>query len=598
MPAGLTILLFVGVIFGFMVPKFQATLLHEKKLLIKELVGNVCNLLEHYHQRQLTGELAKAEAQQRVLERIRAMRYGPENKDYFWVHSLDSRMVMHPYRSDLEGQSIANLQDSEGKNFITAMNQMVQTSPSHDGYINYRWQWKDVPDTDVPKMSYVRLFEPWGWVVGTGIYPEDIRAEVDTVTNDFQRILIIALAVIIVFCVYLIVHGVRDEMQRQESQRRLHESFERFKTVMDSLKAYVSVNDVETHEVLFLNESAKKTFGDGVGRPCWQVLQRNQSGPCDFCPNPQLLDETGKPRGMCQWEFRDSKTKQWYECHDQIIHWVDGRRARLEIARDITERKASEQEREQLLKSLAIKNDELESIVYIASHDLRSPLINIQGFSGELESSYKRLSEILDGSGNLSQQPELHSLLADDIPEALGYVKAGTDKMQMLVNGLLQLSRLGIAELEIQKLDMAALIRKVISACQYQINTLGAKIDYDGLPPCRGDAKLVNQVFTNLIDNALKYAHPERKPRITISGRVENGRVEYAISDNGVGIEACHLSKLFNMFSRFHPKVSFDGVGLGLTIVKRIVDILEGEVRVESEEGKGSVFYVTLPAAE
>ncbi len=171
--------------------------------------------------------------------------------------------------------------------------------------------------------------------------------------------------------------------------------------------------------------------------------------------------------------------------------------------------------------------------------------------------------------------------------------------MQMLINGLLQLSRLGIAELNVQTLDMEALLRAVVSECQYQISSLDAQVVFDRLPACRGDYKLVNQVFTNLIDNALKYAHPQRSPRIEISGRWVNGQIEYAVADNGEGIEQRHLTKIFDMFCQCNSrKTAVDGVGLGLTIVKRILDMLDGQIRVESEYDKGSVFFVTLPAAE
>lgn len=597
LPAGLAVVLFMCITFGYTMPKFRQALLHEKQLLIKELVKNVCTLLEHYHQRQLAGELTVDEAQRRVLERIRVLRYGAENKDYFWVHTLEPRMLMHPYRMELEGENIADLRDSSGKPFFRDINRLVTTSPTRDGCVDYLWQWNDEPREEFPKLSYVRLFEPWGWVVGTGIYLDDVQAEVASVSREFQRNMLVAFLLLAAFCGYLLVREIRGERQRRRSEHRLQESFERFKTVMDSLNAHVNVSDIETHEVLFMNESSKRAFGgDGVGRPCWQVLQRGQNGPCEFCPAPRLFDEMGKPRGTCRWEFRDPVTGQWFECHDQIIRWVDGRWARLEIAADITARKQGEQERERLLKSLAIKNEELESIVYIASHDLRSPLINIQGFSGELEASFKRLREHLERRGGGLEDAGLRALLAVDIPESLGFIKAGTEKMQMLVNGLLQLSRLGIAKLDIQPLDMETLIRDVVSACRYQVNKLGATVEYAGLPGCRGDYKLVNQVFTNLIDNALKYAHPDRSPQIRITGSVKDGRVEYAVADNGVGIEDCYLSKIFDMFARFHTTVSFDGVGLGLTIVKRILDILEGQIRVESEAGSGSTFYVTLPA--
>jgi signal transduction histidine kinase len=595
LPAGLSILLFVGIIFGFILPKFEAALIQEKRVLIKEMVGSVCDLLEHYHQRAVTGELTIVEAQRRVLERIRSMHYGSENQGYFWVHDLEPRMIMHPYRRDLEGENIADLKDSEDVYLILEMNRIVQSSLSKDGYVGYLWQWMDEEDTEVPKFSYVRLFEPWGWVVGTGVYLKDIQAEVKAVTGDFRRTLYMVFAIIALFCGYLIIQGLRQEMQRRRSQQNLHESFERFKTVMDAVRTHIIVIDFETYEILFMNESAKTAFGEGYGRLCWQVLQRNQEGPCKFCPKPTLLDKDGQ--GTCRWEFQDTETLRWYECQDQMIRWVDGRQVRLEIASDVTARKKAEREREQLVKSLAIKNEELESIVYIASHDLRSPLINIQGFAGELELAFQRVAAAIAESGLPADHPQLKQLLSEEIPESLEYIKAGTEKMQMLVNGLLQLSRLGIAEIDMQEVDMQALIKEVIHAVQFQVNSLEAEILYEDLPNCRGDNKLVNQVFTNLIDNALKYSDPQRKPCIRITGHVRDGNVEYAVSDNGIGIEALHLAKIFDIFCRFNAKASLEGLGLGLTIVKRILDILEGQIRVESEFGKGTVFYVTLPAS-
>jgi signal transduction histidine kinase len=596
LPAGLSILLFVGIVFGLMMPKFEAALIQEKRVLIKELAGSVCDLLGHYHQRTISGELTVEEAQDRVLKRIRAMHYGPENKGYFWIHDLEPRMVMHPYRPDLEGRNIAGLKDSEGTPLILEMNRTVQEQPSRDGYVDYLWQWMDEADTEVPKFSYVRLFEPWGWVVGTGVYLKDVHAEVALVTRGFRHNLYIAFLIIAVFCGYLITRGVRGEVQRQQSQQRLHEAFERFKTVMDAINTHITVIDIDTYEVLFMNESAKKTFGEGVGRLCWQVLQRDQRGPCDFCPKKELVDASGRPRGSYQWEFQDAATQRWYACLDQMIRWVDGRWVRLEIASDISDRKKAEQERECLLKSLAHKNEELESIVYIASHDLRSPLINIQGFAGELERAFGEMSEILEGTALRVERPRLGSLLTDEIPESLRYIQAGTEKMQMLVNGLLQLSRLGIATVEVEAVDMQALIREVLYACQYQINSQGGEVLYDALPSCMGDRKLVNQVFTNLIDNALKYADPSRQVVIRLTGRVTDGQVEYAVADNGMGIEEAHLSRIFDIFCRGNVQPSSDGLGLGLTIVKRILDILQGQVRVESEYGKGTTFYVTLPA--
>lgn len=113
-------------------------------------------------------------------------------------------------------------------------------------------------------------------------------------------------------------------------------------TVLDTLDVLVYVSDMHTHELLFLNAYGRRHWGEPAGRKCWQVLQSDQTGQCDFCTNKQLLDEQGKPRPVLVWEFRNTHTGRWYQCRDQAIEWADGRLARLEVAADITEQKQLE----------------------------------------------------------------------------------------------------------------------------------------------------------------------------------------------------------------------------------------------------------------
>ncbi|TBW09457.1 diguanylate cyclase [Azotobacter chroococcum subsp. isscasi] len=117
-----------------------------------------------------------------------------------------------------------------------------------------------------------------------------------------------------------------------------------FEIILDSLDAIVYVADMHSYELLFLNSYGRQHYGDPAGMKCWQLLQAGQTGPCDFCSNPQLLDANGEPAGVYVWEFRNTRTGRWYECHDQARHWADGRLVRIEIATDITERKRMEEE--------------------------------------------------------------------------------------------------------------------------------------------------------------------------------------------------------------------------------------------------------------
>lgn len=264
------------------------------------------------------------------------------------------------------------------------------------------------------------------------------------------------------------------------------------------------------------------------------------------------------------------------------------------------DRKEAEQERQRLMKTLDVKNDELQSIVYVASHDLKSPLVNIQGFSGELARTCEELTRALSKGGVSDQiRREIDSLLREDIPESLRFIKAGTAKMQSLLNGLLAVSRVGSAVLHVRRLDMNEMMRQIIAAMQYQISESNAEVIVEDLPDCLGDCDYINQVFSNLLSNAVKYLQPGRPGRIRVSGRVDpgvRGQAVYCVEDNGLGISPSHQRKVFEIFHRLEPEKTAGGEGLGLTIALRIVERHGGRIWIESEPHKGSRFFVSLPA--
>ncbi|MDZ4289497.1 MAG: ATP-binding protein [Prosthecobacter sp.] len=267
----------------------------------------------------------------------------------------------------------------------------------------------------------------------------------------------------------------------------------------------------------------------------------------------------------------------------------------IAIRTDITVRKQYEEQLAQMARRVAEKNKELEAVVYVASHDLRSPLVNIQGFSKELALSCQEIHAEISKAEAPALKERLARTLTADIPEALEFILSSVTKMDALLSGFLRFSRLGRVSMNIECLDMNRMMTEISQTIGFQVQRAGASLRIGPLPQCYGDAVQINQVFSNLLDNALKYRSPERPAEISVTGYSEDGNSIYVVEDNGVGIDAGHQGKIFEIFHRLNPTNS-NGEGLGLTIALRIMERHEGKIWVESDVGKGCKFSVLLPA--
>ena len=245
------------------------------------------------------------------------------------------------------------------------------------------------------------------------------------------------------------------------------------------------------------------------------------------------------------------------------------------IIRDVTDRKQIEIERESLIQKLETQNAELERFTYTVSHDLKSPLITIGGFLGYLEEDALK--------GNTEK-------LKHDIQR----INTATGKMKRLLNELLELSRIGRLMNEPETIPFADLVREAMDNVHGQLEASGVTVQTrPDLPAVHGDRQRLVEVMQNLLDNAAKFMGDQPDPRIEIGQRGEkDGKPIFYIKDNGIGIDSAYHERVFGLFNKLDPRA--EGTGIGLAIVKRIVEVHGGRIWVESEAGKGSTFCFTL----
>ncbi|WP_181706226.1 sensor histidine kinase [Chthonobacter rhizosphaerae] len=243
-------------------------------------------------------------------------------------------------------------------------------------------------------------------------------------------------------------------------------------------------------------------------------------------------------------------------------------------------------------------NEEIKRFAYIVGHDLRAPLVNIMGFTSELETARDELGRFYAKARETAPDlasPSLDALFREEFDEAIGFIRSSTEKMDRLINAILTLSRAERRVLTPEPVAMAAFLAQVKAGVAHQAAAVGATIDIDpAVPDIVSDRLALEQVFANLVENAVKYLSPERPGRIRLSGRPDGDRVVYTVKDNGRGIEEKDFERVFELFRRAGVQDK-PGEGIGLAHVRALVRKLGGRITVASIHGEGSTFTLDLP---
>jgi len=383
-----------------------------------------------------------------------------------------------------------------------------------------------------------------------------------------------------------------DLTERKQAEAAIRESEEKFAKVFHDAPVWIAITDLSTGAYVDVNEEALRVSGftrdEAINHTAAEL---GWISPENRAHLVEQLKARGQIDGMeMAFRTKDGRTVYGWFKGERIV--LGGKPCLLTVTVETTERKRAEEalqnqtqlhaaELEQRVQErtaeLEATNKELEAFSYSVSHDLRAPLRAIDGFSAILNTDFMSR---LDKEGQ----------------RVLGIICAEAKRMGLLIDDLLMFSRMNRLPMQTGEIDMAALVKTVFDECAATVPDRQLQIKLQPLPTAQGDSPMIRQVLMNLIANAIKYTRPKPLAEIEIGGHQEGDEAVYYVKDNGVGFDQRYADKLFGVFQRLHTEDEFEGTGVGLALVQRVIHRHGGRVWAEAKVNEGATFHFTLPS--
>ena len=369
----------------------------------------------------------------------------------------------------------------------------------------------------------------------------------------------------------------RDITEHKQEEEEIRRAAQEWKTTFASITDMVSIHDKDG-KLLRVNKAFANAFGtepeEFIGKACYEVVHGTKK-PWPECPMKQML-ETKKPVVA---EFFEPRLGIYLEVSGSPILNEEGEFvAFVHVTKDITERKRMEEELKQTLAELERSNAELEEFAYVASHDLQEPLRMVASYLQLIERRYK-------------------NRLDKDADEFIAFAVDGATRMQKMINKVLLYSRIGKQSKPLRPIDCEDILDQVVANLATSIQESGVIVTRDPLPTVMANDALLIELLQNLIGNAVKFCG-KKLPGVHVKAEKKGSDWVFSVRDNGIGVDPRHAERIFQIFQRLHGRNKYPGTGIGLAVCKKIVERFGGRIWVESETGKGSTFYFTIPIEE